>query len=129
MSQVKGPGRAVFAAVLLMVGGVLNTIYGIAAISNSKFFVHDTKYVFGSLKTWGWVTLILGVLMLLAAVSLFGGGGFGRWVGIIASALVAIDSLLAIPAYPFLSLAIFALCLYVIHGLTRAEDTSFYADT
>ncbi len=125
MTQVKGPGRAVFAAVLLMIGGVLNTIYGIAAISNSHFYVHNTHYVFANLKTWGWITLALGVLELLASVSLFGGGGFGRWIGIIAAGLVAIDSLLQIPAYPFLSIAIFALSLWIIHGLTRADTESF----
>jgi hypothetical protein len=117
VDNVRGLGRAIFAAVLLLIGGVLNVIYGIAAISNSKFFVHNTKYVFGDLKTWGWVTLILGVLELLAAASLFGGGAFGRWFGIFAGSLVAIDALLAIPAYPLLSIAIFALALWIIWGL------------
>jgi hypothetical protein len=53
MNDVRGPGRAVFAAVLLMVG-VLNVIYRIGAIGNPSFFVHSTHYVFGSLKSWGW---------------------------------------------------------------------------
>ena len=53
MDQVKGLGRAMLAAVLLMVGGVLNIIYGIAAIGNSSFFVHNTKYVFSDLKRLG----------------------------------------------------------------------------
>jgi hypothetical protein len=117
MDQVRGLGRAIFAAVLLLVGGVLNVIYGIAAIGNSKFFVHDTKYVFGSLKTWGWVTLIIGVLELLASLSLFGGGAYGRWFGIFVGALAAIGALLSIPAYPLWSIAIFALSLWIIHGL------------
>jgi hypothetical protein len=52
VDHVKGLGRALFAAVYLLVGGVLNIIYGIAAISNSSFFVH-TKYIFSDLKTWG----------------------------------------------------------------------------
>ena len=117
MDHVRGLGRAIFAAVLLLIGGVLNIIYGIAAISNSNFFVHNTKYVFGDLKTWGWVTLILGVIELLASASLFGGGTFGRWFGIFAAALVAIGALLEIPAYPLWSIAIFALSLWIIHGL------------
>ena len=50
MNEVRGPARAVFAAVLLMVGGVLNIVYGIAAIGNSSFFVHNTHYAFGSLS-------------------------------------------------------------------------------
>ena len=77
MDRVRGLGLAIFAAVLLMIGGVLNIIYGIAAIGNSSFFVHNTHYVFASLKGWGWITLILGILEVLASLSLFGGGEYG----------------------------------------------------
>jgi hypothetical protein len=122
MNETRGLGRAIFAAVLLMVGGVLNVIYGIAAISNSKFFVHNTHYVFSDLKTWGWITLILGVLEFAAALSLFGGGGYGRWFAIIVASLAAIGALLSIPAYPFWSLAVFALSLWIIHGLAIYGD-------
>lgn len=117
MDRVRGLGRAVFAAVLLMVGGVLNIIYGIAAIGNSSFFVHNTKYVFSSLKGWGWITLILGILEVLASLSLFGGGAYGRWFGIVVGALAAIGALLSIPAYPLWSIAVFALSLWIIYGL------------
>lgn len=117
MDQVRGLGRALFAGVFLLVGGVLNIIYGIAAISNSNFFVHNQHYAFGSLKTWGWVTLILGIIELLAAMSLFAGGTFGRIFGIFAASLAAIGALLDIPAYPLWSIAIFALSLWIIHGL------------
>ena len=132
MDEVKGLGRAIFAAVLLMVGGVLNVIYGIAAISNSKFFVHNTHYVFSNLKTWGWVTLILGILEFAASLSLFGGGAYGRWFAIIVGALAAIGALLSIPAYPFWSIAVFALSLWIIHGLViygEPEDTGLRAST
>ncbi|MFZ0090707.1 MAG: hypothetical protein WAL63_14430 [Solirubrobacteraceae bacterium] len=118
MDKVRGVGRAVFAATLLMIGGVLNIIYGIAAIGNSKFFVHDTHYFFASLKGWGWITLILGILEILASLSLFRGGAFGRYFGIAAGSLAAIGALLDIPAYPFWSLAVFALSLWIIYGLT-----------
>src|SRR5436305_10448114 len=132
MSTPKGFGRSVFAAVLLMVGGALNVIYGIAAIGNSSFFVHDTNYVFGSLKSWGWITLIIGILELIAALSLFGGNTFGRWFGIGVGSLAALAALLELPAYPFWSLAVFALSLWIIHGLAiygtsgdmAAADTS-----
>ena len=117
MNEFRGLGRAIFAAVLLMVGGVLNIVYGIAAIGNSSFFVHDAHYVFGSLKTWGWVTLILGIVELLASFSLFSGRAFGRYFGIAVAALAALDALFELPAYPFWSLAVFALSLWIIHGL------------
>ncbi len=106
-----------FAAVLLMIGGVLNIIYGIAAIGNSSFFAHNTHYVFASLKGWGWIMLILGILEILASLSLFGGGAYGRWFAIVVGALAALGALLSIPAYPLWSIAIFALSLWIIHGL------------
>jgi hypothetical protein len=113
----RGLGRAIFAGVLLAVGGVLNIIWGIAAIGNSDFLVHDTKYIFSDLKTWGWVVLLLGILQLAASLSLASAGTFGRWFGIAAASLAAIGALLSIPAYPLWSIAVFALDLFVIHGL------------
>jgi hypothetical protein len=117
MNALKGPAQAIFAAVLLAIGGALNIIYGIAAIGNSHFFVHNTHYVFGSLKTWGWIALIIGVLEALASVSLFRGGDFGRYFAIAVGALAAVDALLEIPAYPLWSLAVFGLSLWIIYGL------------
>jgi hypothetical protein len=117
MDQARGIGRSFFAATLLVVGGVLNIIWGIAAIGNSSFFTHNAHYVFSNLKTWGWVTLILGILELIASVSLVRGGLYGRWFAITMGCLAAIDSLLNIPAYPFWSIAVFALSLWIIHGL------------
>src|SRR3954470_17704301 len=116
--KVRGTGRVVFAGVLLFVAGILNVIYGIAAISDSKFFVNETRYVFSSLHTWGWITLVLGVVQLTAGFSLGAGRTYGRVVGIVAAGVGAIGALLSVGgAYPFWSLGIFALCVIVIHGL------------
>ena len=82
---------------------------------------HDTHYVFASLKSWGWITLVLGILEILASLSLFRGGTFGRYFGIAVGSLAAIGALLDIPAYPFWSLAVFALSLWIIYGLTLPE--------
>jgi hypothetical protein len=122
MSQPRGAGRMLFAAVLLGVGGVLNIVYGIAAIGNSSFFVHDQHYVFANLKSWGWVTLILGILELCASASLFAGGTFGRWFGIAVGSLAAIGALFSIPAYPLWSIALFALSMWIIYGLAIYEE-------
>jgi hypothetical protein len=115
--ELRGAGRAIFAGVLLMIGGILNIVYGIAAIGNAHFFVANQHYVFGSLKSWGWVALIVGILELFASLSLFRGAAFGRWFAIIMASLAAIDALLEIPAYPLWSIAVFALSVYIIHGL------------
>lgn len=124
MDEVKGLGRAIFAATFLLIGCVLNVIYGISAISNSHFFTQHSHYVFGDLKTWGWVTLIIGVLEGFAGVSLFQGGTYGRWFAIVAASLAAIAALLDLPAAPFWSLAVFALSLWIIHGLVQYGQTA-----
>jgi hypothetical protein len=117
MGNVRGLGRAMFAAIFLMIAGVLNIIYGIAAISKSHFFVQNTHYMFSNLRGWGWITLIIGVIEILASMSLFRGGTFGRWFALFAASLAAIGALLDIPAYPLWSIAIFAISLWIIHGL------------
>ena len=66
-TEAQGLGFIVFASVLLAMVGFFNLIYGIAAIANSHVFVANAHYVFGSLRSWGWITLILSVLLLLAA--------------------------------------------------------------
>ena len=114
---MKGVGRALFVAILLLIAGTLNIIYGIAAVGNAHFF-NNTQYVFSSLHTWGWITIIVGVIQLTAGFSLFVGGAYGRIIGIIAATIGALESLLSIGGtHPWWSLAIFVLCLWVLHGL------------
>jgi hypothetical protein len=115
---MRGAGRVLFAAVLLLIAGVLNIIYGIGALDDANFYTSSgTHYVFGTLHTWGWITLILGIIQLTAGFSLFGGGAYGRVIGIAAATLGAIGALLAIGSVPFWSLGVFAICLWVAHGL------------
>jgi hypothetical protein len=108
-----------FAAILLMIAGVLNVIYGIAAISEAHFFTDaGNHFVFSSLNTWGWITVILGVIELTGGFSLLSGNSYGRVIGIVGASLGAIGSLLAVSgSYPFWSLGVFALCVIVLHGL------------
>jgi hypothetical protein len=120
-------GWWVFAAALLLLAGVLNFIWGIAAIGDAKFFIADQKYIISSLHTWGWITLFLGVLQILAAFSLASGGGYGRWFGMITAGLSAIAALLSIPAYPFWSLCVFALAIIILYELAKAPETSTMA--
>ena len=116
----RATGWWVFAGVLLGIGGALNVIWGIAAIAESNFFVLNTHYILSDLKTWGWITLILGVGELGAALSLFVGGSFGRWFAVAMASLVAIDALMDIPAYPFWSLCVFALSLIILYELIKS---------
>jgi hypothetical protein len=121
-------GWVTFAGVLLLLSGTLNVIYGIAAIGNSNFFDDNAKFIFSNLNTWGWITVALGILQLLAGGSLWRGGLYGRIFAIAAASLSAIGALLSIPAYPFWSLAIFALAIVIIHQVaahgTEGRDAS-----
>ena len=115
---MRGVGRTWFAVILLGIAGVLNVIYGIAALGNSSYFNGETHLFSDNIKTWGWVTLIIGILQLIGALSLTRAGFFGLFIGLTAASLGAIEALLSIGGrYPFWSLGLFALCLWVIHGI------------
>ena len=97
--------------------GTLNFIEGLAAIGNANFFVHNTHYIAGSLNTWGWVVLCIGVLEWAVGCGVFLKNQFSRWTGVVVLSGNAIVQLLMIPAYPFWSLSIFTLDILAIYGL------------
>jgi hypothetical protein len=113
-------GWWLFAGVLLTVAGIINIIYGIAAIGNSKYFAQDVTLIATNLKTYGWAILLIGVAELTAGFSLFVGGGWGRFVGIVAAGLNAIFYLLTIPAAPFWSLCMFILSIVIVYELSKS---------
>jgi len=116
--NVRGVGSALFVGILLLIVGTLNFFYGIAAVANSSFYVAEERYVFGSLHTWGWITIIVGVIQFTAAFSLFAGNVYGRVIGIFAATIGAIEALANVGGpHPWWSLGVFAVCLWVIHGL------------
>jgi hypothetical protein len=115
---MRGTGRVVFAAILLLVVGTLNVLYGFGALDEANIFVNDTRFILDDLNTLGWVLIILGVVQLIGGFSLMAGNAFGRVIGIIGGSLGAIGALLSIGgAYPWWSLGIFVLCIYVVHGI------------
>jgi hypothetical protein len=120
---MRGRGRVAFTAVLLMIAGVLNIIYGIGAISDAKIFVGDQRYVFTNLHAMGWWLVILGVIQLTGGISLWSGNQYGRIIGIIGGTLGAISALLSIGGrYPWWSLALFALCVWIVQGIIVYDE-------
>ena len=115
--QAQGGGLILFAAVMLVIIGIFNLIYGIAAIANSHVFVANAHYVFANLRTWGWITLILGVLQLLAGGGVLAGNQLARWFGVAVRGLNAIDMMFFLPAYPFWALVIIAADVVALYGL------------
>jgi hypothetical protein len=97
--------------------GCLNLIDGIAAVASSHVFIANAHYVFGDLRTWGWITLILGALQLFAAAGVLAGNQLARWFAVAVVGLNAIDQMFFIPAYPFWSLTIIAVDVVALWGL------------
>ena len=115
---MRGTGRVAFTATLLLIVGVLNIIYGIGALDGANVLVNDQRFVLTNLNTLGWVALILGLIQLAGGLSLMAGNTFGRVIAIIGGTLGAIGALLSVGGnYPWWSLAIFALCIYIVHGI------------
>jgi hypothetical protein len=115
---MRGTGRVVFAATLLLIVGVLNIIYGIGALDNANIFVNDKRFILTDLNTMGWVLIVLGLIQLGGGFSLMAGNAFGRVLGIIGGSLGAIGALLSIGGNdPWWSLGIFALCVWIVHGI------------
>ena len=116
-AEGRGYGMVVFAAILMSVIGFFNMLYGIAAIANSHVFVANAHYVIGDLRVWGWVTLILSVLQLLAAGGVLLGNQLARWFAVAVVGLNAIDMMFFVPAYPFWALVIIAADVVALWGL------------
>ena len=115
---MRGAGRATFAAVLLLIAGTLNIVYGIGALDSANIFTNDTRYIFTDLNTMGWVLIVLGVIQLTGGFSLMAGNTYGRVLGIVGASLGAIGALFSIGGNnPWWSLAVFALCIYIIQGI------------
>jgi hypothetical protein len=115
--EERGSGWVAFAGVLLLIIGTMNVIEGIAAIGDAHFFVHNANYVVGSLNTWGWVVLCIGIVQLAVGVGIFAGNQFARWTGVVAVSINAIVQLLIMPAYPFWSLTFLAIDVLALYGL------------
>jgi hypothetical protein len=115
---MRGAGRALLAAVLLLIAGTINIVYGIGALDDANIFVNDKRYIFTNLNTMGWVLIVLGVIQLTGGFSLIAGNTYGRVIGIIGGSLGAIGALFSIGgSYPWWSLAMFFLCIYIVHGI------------
>jgi hypothetical protein len=120
---MRGVGRAFFAATLLVMVGFINIIYGIGALDGANIFVDDQRFVLTNLNTMGWVLIVLGIVQITGGLSLFVGNTFGRVIGIVGAGLGAIGALLSIGGnYPWWSLAVFFLCVYIIHGIFMYGD-------
>ena len=117
---VQGRGGVVFAAAMMIVIGVFQAIEGLVAIFDDNWYVVTRHYTFDfDVTAYGWIHLILGIVILLAGCALFAGKVWGGVLAILLAILAAIANFFFIPYYPFWSITIIALCIWVIWSVTR----------
>jgi len=120
---MRGRGRVTFASVLLIIAGTLNIMYGIGAISDARIFVGDQRYIFTNLHAMGWWLVIVGLIQLTGGFSLWSGNTYGRIIGVVGGTIGAITALLSIGGkYPWWSLGIFLLCIYIVQGILEYDE-------
>jgi hypothetical protein len=117
LSADSGASWSVFAGTMIGLLAVMNLIYGIGAVSDSRFFVADAKFVLSGLNTWGWFLIVVAAVQAVAAVGVFAQWQIARWVGVGIAFINALITMITIPAYPWWSAALFVLDMLVIYGL------------
>ena len=127
-AEGRGFGLIIFASILLFVDGFFNMLYGIAAIANSHVFVANAHYVIGDLRAWGWITLIIAVLQLVAGAGVLAGNQLARWFAVAVVGISAIEMMFFLPAYPFWALAIIAVDVVALYGLCAYGSRENLAD-
>jgi hypothetical protein len=115
---MQGAGRVVFAAIMLLILGTLNVIYGIGALGSASVYSDNVRLVISDLNTYGWILIILGVFQFTGGVSLMAGNAYGRIIGIIGGSVGAVWALISIAgANPWWSLAVFFLSAWIVWGI------------
>jgi hypothetical protein len=112
-----GSGWVTFAGTMIVLIGVINFIYGIAAIDNSRFYAADATYILSDLNTWGWFLLAVAITQVAAGVGIWMGSNAARWIGILSVSVNAIIQMFIIPAYPLWALTVFAIDVLILYGL------------
>jgi hypothetical protein len=110
-------GWLVFAAVVIAVLGVLNVVYGIAAISSSTFYASGAKYILGNLSAYGWLLTVVGAVQVCAALGVLAFAEWARWVGIVSAGVNAVLQVLFMQAAPLLAVTLYAVDLVVVYAL------------
>jgi uncharacterized membrane protein len=112
-------GWIFFAATLMVISGTLNAIHGLVAIVNDEWVVWGNRAdLYLDLTEWGWVHLIIGIVVVLAGIGLLSGNVLARAVGVLLASIAIIANFLYIPAYPVWTLTIIAINVFVIYALT-----------
>ncbi len=112
-------GWGVFAGFLMVLAGVFQAFFGIVALFNTNYYVVvPNALLIVNVTTWGWIHLIVGLLLLLAGLSLLGGGMFGRVIAIMLAMVSAFANLVFLPVSPVWSVIVITIDIFIIYALT-----------
>jgi hypothetical protein len=113
-------GGITFAGTMLILIGFFQAINGLAAIFDDEFFVVTQNYTFDvDVTAWGWIHLLIGILLIGTGFGIYAGRVWAGVVGIMLAMLSAIANFFFIPYYPFWAIVVIALDVWVIWALTR----------
>ncbi|MGE3289470.1 MAG: hypothetical protein AB7J32_25690 [Pseudonocardia sp.] len=117
-------GLSVFAGVMMIIGGAYHAFMGLSALFNDKVYLATPEYIYQfDLTGWGWIHLILGIVVAAAGIGVLKGMTWGRVVGIVVASISLIVNFLFLPHYPLWSILIIALDVAIIWALaTYARD-------
>lgn len=123
--QAWAMGGTIFAATAMIVLGAFQMIVGIAAMAQDELFVAGSDYVYSvDVTAWGWIHLILGIVMLLTGIGLYTGAMWARMLGIGLAVISAVANFFFLPYYPLWSMAIIAVDIFVIWSLATVHSRS-----
>jgi hypothetical protein len=112
-------GWAGFAGVMLVILGVFDIIQGLVAVINDEFYVVTQEWVFEfDVTAWGWIHLILGVVLIASGIGIFSANVAARTVGVIVAAVAMIANFAWLPYYPVWSIILIAISIAIIWALT-----------
>ena len=115
-------GAIIFAAALLLLIGSFQIVAGLVAIFDDDFYVVTRNYTFDLDTTvWGWIHLLVGILLVVTAWGLGSGQTWARVTGIVLAIVSAIENFFFIPYYPWWSILVIAFDVWVIWALTRPD--------
>ncbi|GAA1973469.1 DUF7144 family membrane protein [Catenulispora subtropica] len=115
-------GLTLFAGIMMVISGVMDLFYGIAAAAKDDIIVSTPNYWFKLNTTgWGWIHIILGLLLILVGASVLMGQTWARYAGIVVVGLAAIGNFVSLPYYPWWSAILLAIDVFVIWGLATAR--------
>jgi hypothetical protein len=112
-------GWATFAGLMMIILGVFHAIAGFAEIIDDDAYVLTQEYVFKfNVQTWGWIHLILGIVVFFAGFAVFRGAVWGRTVGVIIAIISAAAAFAWLPYETFWAILMIFVAISVIWALT-----------